>query len=55
VVTTNYYTEQEDLSGGDIIVSCLGDPDGEKGKLLKGALEYDGVLRIEQLEKYFSK
>jgi beta-phosphoglucomutase-like phosphatase (HAD superfamily) len=55
VVTTNYYTEQEDLSGGDIIVSCLGDPAGEKGKLLKGALEYDGVLRIEQLEKYFSK
>jgi beta-phosphoglucomutase-like phosphatase (HAD superfamily) len=55
VVTTNYYTEQEDLNGGDIIVSCLGDPDGEKGKLLKGALEYDGVLRIEQLEKYFSK
>jgi hypothetical protein len=55
VVTTNYYTEQEDLSGGDIIVSCLGDPTGEKGRLKKGVLEYDGVLRIDQLVKYFSK
>ena len=55
VVTTNYYTEQEDLSGGDIIVSCLGDPDGEKGRLQKGELVFDGVLRLEQLIKYFSK
>jgi HAD superfamily hydrolase (TIGR01509 family) len=55
VVTTNYYTENEDLSAGDIIVSCLGDPDGEKGKLRKGALEYDGVLRAEQLVDFFSK
>ena len=55
VVTTNGYTEKEDLSGGDIIVTCLGDPDGEKGRLIKGALGYDGVLRIDQLIRYFSK
>jgi HAD superfamily hydrolase (TIGR01509 family) len=55
VVTTNYYTEQEDLSGGDIIVSSLGDPDGEKGQLRKGAIEYNGVLRLEQMVKFFSK
>src|SRR5574341_374627 len=36
VVTTNYYTEKEDLSGGDIIVTCLGDHGGEKGMLRKG-------------------
>ena len=58
VVTTNYYTEKEDVSGGDIIVTCLGDPDGEKGRLTKGGkgLRYDdGVLRVRQVVDYFSK
>jgi len=55
VVTTNYYTEKEDVSGGDIVVTCLGDPDGEKGRLTKGNLPFDGVLRIEQVINYFSK
>ena len=56
VVTTNGYTEKEDLSDGDIIVTCLGDPDGEKGELRKGGegLEYDGVLRLDQLTTYFA-
>jgi beta-phosphoglucomutase-like phosphatase (HAD superfamily) len=55
VVTTNYYTEKEDVSSGDIIVTCLGDPDGEKGKLTKGdkMLKFDGVLHINQLVDYF--
>jgi len=57
VVTTNYYTEKEDVSGGDIIVTCLGDPDGEKGRLIKGgkSLQYDGVLHVRALIGYFSK
>jgi HAD superfamily hydrolase (TIGR01509 family) len=55
VVTTNYYTENEDVSGGDIIVTCLGDPDGEKCQMRKGALDYDGILRVEQLVDFFSK
>ena len=55
VVTTNPYTENEDVSGGDIIASCLGDPDGEKCRLRKGELVSDGVLRVEQLVDYFSK
>ena len=55
VTTTNGYTEKEDLSDSDIIVTCLGDPDGEKGKLKQAGagLDYDGVLRIEQLMEYF--
>src|SRR5512135_1405372 len=36
IVTTNYYTEKEDVSAGDIIVTTLGDTNGEKGKLVKG-------------------
>ena len=53
VVTTNAYTEQEDVSAGDIIVTCLGDPGGEKGVLRKGDLAFDGVLRVEQVVDYF--
>ncbi len=56
IATTNIYTEKEDLSDANLIVTCLGDPDGEKGELKQGGegLDYDGVLRIEQLVEYFS-
>jgi HAD superfamily hydrolase (TIGR01509 family) len=56
VVTTNYYTEKEDVGSGDIIVTCLGDPNGEKGLLTKGdeILKFDGVLHINQVVDYFS-
>lgn len=56
VATTNVYTEKEDLSDADIIVTSLGDPDGEKGILKKGdeGLDYDGVLHVDQVVKYFS-
>ena len=57
VATTNVYTENEDLSDADIIVSSLGDPGGEKGVLKKGdnsKLEFDGVLHVDQLIEYFS-
>jgi HAD superfamily hydrolase (TIGR01509 family) len=54
VVTTNYYTENEDVSGGDIIVTCLGDPGGEECQLRNGTIEYDGVLRVDQLVDFFS-
>ena len=56
VATTNQYTKEEDLNPADIIVTCLGDPDGERGVLSKGAIPgYDGVLRISQVMSYFSK
>jgi beta-phosphoglucomutase-like phosphatase (HAD superfamily) len=56
VATTNVYTEREDLSDAHIIVTCLGDPDGEKGELRKGGagLDYDGVLHLDQLVAFFS-
>jgi len=57
VVTTNHYTEKEDLREADIIVTCLGDPDGESGKLKQGGkgINYNGVLGIDQLIAYFLK
>jgi HAD superfamily hydrolase (TIGR01509 family) len=56
VVTTNGYTEKEDVSDGDIVVTCLGDPAGERGVLKQGGdgLDYDGVLHVDQLVQYFS-
>jgi HAD superfamily hydrolase (TIGR01509 family) len=53
VVTTNGYTEKEDLSSADIIVTCLGN--GEKGSLTYSTKDFvfDGVLHIEQLLRYF--
>jgi beta-phosphoglucomutase-like phosphatase (HAD superfamily) len=57
VATTNIYTASENLSDAGIIVTTLGDPDGEKGELKKGdsSLDYDGVLHLDQLMDYFSK
>ena len=56
VVTTNGYTEKEDVSTGDIIVTCLGDPDGEKAEMRKGEVAgFDGVLHLNQIVEYFSK
>jgi HAD superfamily hydrolase (TIGR01509 family) len=56
VATTNIYTEDEDLSDADIVVTSLGEPDGKKGILKQGGekLEFDGVLKVEQLLDYFS-
>ncbi len=55
IATTNIYTEREDLSDADIIVTCLGDPDGEKGLLKKGLenQEFDGIIHADQLVQYF--
>ena len=57
VATTNVYTEREDLSDADIILTSLGDPGSEKGLLKKGdnaRLQFDGVLHVDQLMNYFS-
>jgi HAD superfamily hydrolase (TIGR01509 family) len=57
VATTNIYTEKEDLSEADIVVTCLGEPDGQKAELKQGGegLDFDGVLHVDQLVRYFSK
>ncbi len=56
IVTTNHYTEKEDVSAGDVIVSCLGDADGEKAELRKGDLTgFDGIVHVNQLVELFEK
>ncbi|MFP4224677.1 MAG: HAD-IA family hydrolase [Phycisphaeraceae bacterium] len=55
VATTNMYTQQEDLSHADVVVTCLGDGDTERGELAcpVPGLEYDGILTVEQLLDLF--
>ncbi len=56
IVTTNGYTEKEDVEAGDVIVSCLGEPEGEKATMRKGDLPgFDGVVHAKQLIEYFEK
>ena len=56
IVTTNPYTEKEDLDQADIIITCLGDQDGELGKLIKSnkPFNFDGVLNLQQIKEYFN-
>ncbi len=55
LVTTNGYTEQEDVSAGDIIVTCLGDSPADGCKLKKGDIQFGGVLELKQVLEYFSR
>jgi HAD superfamily hydrolase (TIGR01509 family) len=47
LATYNGYTEKEDLSPADFIVSCLGDPEGEKAVIKKAShpIGQDGVIK----------
>jgi hypothetical protein len=55
LATTNVYTEKEDLSSAEIIVSCLGDPAGEKAVLRKGPPDIvrDGMVHVEAVVRAF--
>jgi HAD superfamily hydrolase (TIGR01509 family) len=55
IATTNPYTEKEDLHEADLILTCLGDPDGPKAALVAGSLgpSFDGVLHVAQVGALF--
>ncbi len=57
VATSNGYTEGEDLGEADLVLTALGDPDGEKGVLRQaaGPLDFDGCLRIDALLAYIAR
>jgi HAD superfamily hydrolase (TIGR01509 family) len=54
LATSNSYTEREDLRAADMLVTCLGDVEGERGLLRHGGagLAYDGVLTLAQLAEW---
>lgn len=52
LVTVNGYTESEDFSGAALVVSSLGDPDGERTKVLAnraGVPEPGDVITLDDL------
>ncbi len=54
VVTTNEYTEHEDVDAGEIIVTCLGDTPADGCKLRKGNVNFDGVLHLDAVLRSFA-
>ena len=55
IATTNGYTEEEDLSPADIVLSCLGDEGVELGVLKSPVenLDFKGVLHLSQVLDFF--
>ena len=56
VITANVYTEGEDFSGASMVLTSLGDPEGERGilKHADGPIDFTGVLRVKQLVDFLS-
>ena len=49
-VTTSIYTSGENFDEARLVVSCLGDDDGERGTLIQGSVAgFDGVLTLPML------
>ena len=55
VATVNEYTRQEDLGLADIVVSCLGDEDGQQAELIASTKPWQigGIVRLSDLMNYF--
>lgn len=55
IATFNDYTKEEDLNHADIIVSCLGDEDGEKASFVKNPIPLmnQGIISLADLIKVF--
>ena len=51
LVTQSVYTVDEDFSEADIVVTCLGDPDGEQGRIIKSfkPLPDKGYISIKEI------
>ena len=50
LVTTSIYTRDEEFDRALLVVSCLGDDQGERGEILSGELnDYEGVVTLEML------
>lgn len=56
IVTVTEYTRAEDTSAADLVVTCLGDPDGGRARVLRGdaRLAPDGVVRLAPLLDWYA-
>lgn len=52
IATINGYTREEDTSAADFVVDCLGDPAGEKAKVLQGdrAIAPNGFVTLDRIK-----
>jgi len=52
IATVNDYTREEDTSSADFVVSCLGDPGGEKPDVIRGrtTVASEGFVSLKTLE-----
>lgn len=56
VVTVSGFTREEDFTGASLVVSCLGDPDGEQAEVLADphAADPSGVVTLANLQTLLS-
>lgn len=56
IITKSVYTQDEDFTGADLVLTSLGDLDGEESRLVfsKKELGIDRVLCLGQIRDYFS-
>ena len=54
LVTQSFYTVEEDFSEADITTTCLGDPEGEKSRILKSAkpIPDKGYITVADLDTF---
>lgn len=52
IATVNEYTQNEDTSAADLVVTSLGDPEGTKAQIINGNLEarFEGYITLEHLK-----
>lgn len=57
IVTVSGYTTEEDFSAADLVLSCLGDPAGERAQVLanRRAARPGGWLRAEDLRRFVTE
>ncbi|MHB0961206.1 MAG: HAD-IA family hydrolase [Pirellulaceae bacterium] len=58
IATTNLYTAHEDLSMADVVVSCLGEPDGPHAELQsgpRGLALADGCVHARDVVAWFER
>ena len=57
IVTVNDYTENEDFAGADLVITSLGEPEGEKAELLAGGEDilFQGQVTVPILREIVRK
>lgn len=57
IVTVNDYTKKEDFSEASLVVTCLGEPEGEKAEVLSGGkgIAFERLVTVPLLQQIIEK